>query len=571
MYRNFLLLLIFVSTIADAQIKRNVEITSDELLYHVSFLASDSLKGRLPGTVYDKIAAKYIRDEFKKYGLKQLGDKGYQFFSFRRYNPLFAKQAHLDINGEPLSFGNDFTIEIKDGPYSLCSNGVFVGFGDTESYYSKIDLKKKWAVIYYETNTHSYQYLNWKPINMAVKNGAAGIMLVSKDTLSDYLFVQEDSLPEIPIFIIKPNASKKLLAGIHVVFDSIPNLLKSNRLTSQELGIKICGKSGKVYNNIVTQNVIGMIQSSNPDYRNEYIVVGAHYDHLGLGEYGGSRTPDLHEIHNGADDNASGVVSMLEIAQKLAKERKKLKRNVIFIAFGAEEQGLIGSNRFVESGIIPIENIKAMVNLDMVGRLRNNTLEVHGDKSSLEADSILNLINSDSLLNLRLVPEGSGPSDHATFYAKKIPVFFIHTGLHPDYHSPKDDVEFLNINGMEKVSKYTYRLVHELATMDKPLTFRKSSSRALSSRRAPKIKVKFGIMPDVSGSGDEGLKVLGVTDEKPAAKAGIETGDFIIAINEKPIQNIYDYTDALSKLNPGEKVKVKIKRADNIIELTVEL
>lgn len=570
MQRILLVVLLFVSSTLFAQIKRSANITSNELLYHVSFLASDSLKGRQPGTVQDKIAAKYIRDEFREYGLTLLGKKGYQFFSFKNFNPEFEKKTSLMINGERLEFSRDFSAPTVNGSDSLCAEAIFVGKGDSVACYENIKVRRKWAVIYYPLGDSKYVYLNTKPIEIAKNQGAAGIIIVSNDTLSKYVDVDFRSLPKLPIFILSPEASAKLIAPIGQP-SAIAQRIAENRILSQPLGITVCGKVAKFYNSIETQNVVAMLRGTDPKYANEYIVIGAHYDHLGMGEMGGSRNPGQLAVHNGADDNASGVVAMLEIAQKLASEQIKIKRSIVFVAFGAEEKGLIGSQRFVDSALIPVENIKAMINLDMVGRLRNRELEVHGSKTSLEADSILNALNSDSLFNLKLVPDGFGPSDHASFYSKNIPVFFIHTGLHEDYHTPNDDIALLNIDGMQNVSDYTYRLARELATMQKPLTFTKSSTRSISSSRSPKIKVKLGIMPDVSGASDEGLKVIGVTEGKPAEIAGIKVGDLIIAINQKSIKNIYDYTEALSTLEPGTKATVRVVRDKVEMELTVEL
>lgn len=570
MQRFFFFILIILSSSLSAQIKRNANITADELFYHVNFLASDSLKGRQPGTVHDKIAAKYIRDEFRSYGLTLLGKKGYQFFSFKQFNPNFENQTHLMINGSRLTFGEDYSAPTVNGSDSLCANAVFLGKGDSPACYQKIKVRKKWAVIFYQLKNNSYEQLNPSAIELAKANGASGILLVSNDTLSKYLDVDFRTLPNIPIFILSPKASEMVLKQVGTNSDIAVRINKKGEtIQSKELDVRICGKVARLYHEVETQNVVAMLRGSDPLLANEYIIIGAHYDHLGLGDQGGSRTDSL-AVHNGADDNASGVVAMLEIAQKLASDRKNIKRSIAFVAFGAEEKGLIGSQRFVDSAIVPIESIKAMINIDMVGRLRNRELEIHGTKTSLEADSILNVLNADSLFRLKLVPDGFGPSDHSSFYAKGIPVFFFHTGLHEDYHTPKDDVEFLNIPGMQQVTDFAYHLTYQLATSSTPLTFSKSSTRSLSSSRTPKIKVKLGLMPDVSGADDKGLKVIGVTEGKPADLAGIKAGDIITSINGSPIRNIYDYTEALSTLEPGGKAVITLLRENSQVELNVE-
>ncbi len=568
MQRFFFFILIILSSSLHGQIKRNADITAAELFYHVNFLASDSLKGRQPGTVHDKIAAKYIRDEFRDYGLTLLGKKGYQFFTFKNFNPNFEKQTHLMINGERFELGRDFSAPTANGSDSLCAEAIFVGRGDKPQEYENVKVRKKWAVIYYPLSDKKNEYLNTKPLEFAKNQGAAGIIIVSNDTLNKYIDVDFRTLPNLPLFILSPEASAKLLKPMGLLSE-IGQKVTENKVLSKPLGIQVCGKVGKLYNIIETQNVMAMLPGSDPKLANEYIVIGAHYDHLGMGDQGGSRTDSI-AVHNGADDNASGVVAMLEIAQKLSSVRKNIKRSIVFVAFGAEEKGLIGSQRFIDSAIVPIESIKAMVNIDMVGRLRNRELEIHGTKTSFEADSILYSLNADSLFRLKLVPDGFGPSDHSSFYAKGIPVFFFHTGLHEDYHTPKDDVEFLNIPGMQQVTNFAYHLAYQLATSPTPLTFSKSSTRSLSSSRTPKIKVKLGLMPDVSGTSDKGLKVLGVTEGKPAELAGIKAGDIITSINGTPIKNIYDYTEALSTLEPGGKAAITLLRENSQVELTVE-
>ncbi len=565
------LLLLFISATLEAQVNRNPEITSYELYNHVSFLASDSLKGREPGTVQDKIAAKYIRDEFRTYGLTLLGNKGYQFFSFKHFNEKYKEQTHLAINGQYLHLGTDFSAPTANGSDSLCADAVFVGLGRSAKDYKGVRVRKKWAVIYYPLSGYKYEYYNKSISNLALEQGAAGIILVSYDSLNHYLDVDLQKLPNIPIFILSPQASELLLGTAGISPENVDALKKEKSLgIVKNLNIRVCGKVAQLYNNVHTQNVVAMLKGSDPKLANEYIVIGAHYDHLGMGTSGGSRTDSI-AVHNGADDNASGVVAILEMAHKLNSQRKNIKRSIVFVAFGAEEKGLIGSQWFVDSAIVPIENIKAMINIDMIGRLRENELEVHGTKTSLEADSILNALNADSTFRLSLIPEGMGPSDHASFYSKNIPVFFIHTGLHEDYHTPKDDVEFLNIDGMQKVTHFTYRLAYELSTMPAPLTFTKSSTRSLNSMRSPKIKVKLGIMPDVSGANGNGIKVIGVTEGKPANLAGIKSGDIILSINGMAVKNIYDYTDALSTLDPGATAIVVLQRDGQQIEVKVEL
>jgi len=553
------------------------EITSQELMYHVSILASDSLQGRYPGTTYDKISAKYIKDRLNSYGLILLDSKGYQFFSIEKPSPKRFENTHLMIDGNRLMYGIDYTTLPSKGSDSLCANAVFVGLGNKVDY-NNVTVKRKWAVFFRnDTKADSpdqkndVQLMNLEKIDIAKEQSAAGIIILDDDTNTSISLESNSKDYGMPIFILNGETSKKFISHVGDI-DSIKKYLQNGMSLSKNLPITICGKVGKSLEEINTQNVIALLKGSDPNLQNEYIVVGAHYDHLGLGgKNSTSRMPDTLAVHNGADDNASGVSAMLEIAQKMASESMKIKRSIVFIAFGAEEMGLVGSQKFVESGIIPVTNIKAMINLDMVGRLTDNKLEISGTKTSTQSEDILKNLNADSTFTLALSPGGFGPSDHASFYAKNIPVFFITTGIHLDYHTPMDDVDKINADGMQKVSDYTYKLAYKLSNMDSCLTFTKSSSRMMPSQGNKKFKVTLGIIPDVSGSTNNGLKAIGVTEGRPADKAGMKNGDIIISINGKPVTNINDYMDRLSELSAGATAIVDVLRSNEKITLTINL
>ncbi|HEX3006636.1 MAG TPA: M20/M25/M40 family metallo-hydrolase, partial [Bacteroidales bacterium] len=317
-----------------------------------------------------------------------------------------------------------------------------------------------------------------------------------------------------------------------------------------------------------TKNIIGFVNSTNANAQG-YVVVGAHYDHLGMGGQGSaSRIQDTVAIHNGADDNASGVSVMLELAAKFVHEKDKLKYNLIFVAFGAEEMGIVGSKYFVEHPPVALQSVKAMVNLDMVGRLKEDTLlQVNGTGTSKEANDIINDINKNYSFKLRMASEGYGPSDHAAFYAKNIPVFFITTGAHMDYHTPSDDREKINYEGMQKVTLFTKDLVENLAFSEPKLTFQEAGPQQ-SSGPGRRYKITLGIMPDINGTTDNGLLVEFVTKGKPAYNGGMHKGDIITSVNGKPVKNIQDYMVRLSQLKAGQVVNVEVLR-DNKKELLI--
>ncbi|HPW25915.1 MAG TPA: M20/M25/M40 family metallo-hydrolase [Tenuifilaceae bacterium] len=581
-YTLLVILLLFLNATQSQPLTGTGSVANKQLLHHVSILASDSMGGRFPGTTYDRISAKYIRDQLQSYGLSFQQKNGYQFFAIQTFNPNRATSTFLVVNGKRLQYGNDYTALATSGNDSLCAKAVFVGYGRTGGSadpddYKNVSVKKKWAVMLVpslkvqDASSGELQQVDLSCINGAVGHEAAGIILIASEAENRFISMgsQQQTL-NLPVFILNGKSSELILKSIGPADEVIGILERGGQNLSQDLPLTICGKAGKPYNEIETQNVVGVLRGSDPNLADEYIVVGAHYDHLGMGgKEANSRMPDTVAVHNGADDNASGVAVMLEIAREMASQKKQLKRSVVFAAFGAEEMGLVGSQRFLDSAVVPIPNIKAMVNLDMVGRMVDGKLEIGGTKTSMQAEAILNELNADSALAISLSPDGFGPSDHASFYSKNIPVFFFTTGIHQDYHTPFDDVDKLNLTGMAQVTDYAYRLIYKLSTMDSSLTFSKSGSRMAPTNHGNKVKVKLGIMPDVSGSTGNGLKVIAVSDDKPAMQAGIQTGDIITSLGGVPVTNIYDYTEQLGKLEPGITVEVKVLR--NNQELTFAL
>jgi C-terminal processing protease CtpA/Prc len=273
-------------------------------------------------------------------------------------------------------------------------------------------------------------------------------------------------------------------------------------------------------------------------------------------------------IHNGADDNASGTTGLLELAEKFATVKDKLDRKLIFIAFSGEELGLLGSSYVANNFPLPIEDDIAMINMDMIGRLNDkNNLIVGGTGTSSKWKSILDDKN-DYDLNLTFNEEGFGPSDHSSFYGKKVPVLFFFTDLHSDYHKPTDDADKINSAGEEKVLKYVYDVATTIVNSDTRPDYisvaRKDTGKITGTR------VYVGTIPDFASDVD-GYKLGGVTDGSPAAKAGLLAGDIIIQFGEKKVSNIYDFTYALGNYVPGDKVNIIVKRGEEELTFEVEL
>jgi hypothetical protein len=328
-----------------------------------------------------------------------------------------------------------------------------------------------------------------------------------------------------------------------------------------------------------THNILAVLPGKDKQLKNEYIVVGSHYDHLGLGGQGsGSRRPDTLGVHPGADDNASGDAVVLELAKYFKKVRSP--RSIIFAFFGAEEQGLVGSKQFLEwmkqadnqRKNLPdsLKGIVAMVNLDMVGRMRDNAMSVSGTGTSSGFKAMAEAAAEQTKLNISCTPDGYGPSDHASFVAQDIPVLFLTTGGHMEYHTPDDVPSTLNYDGMQQTLDFSKELITRLASM--PTTPDYISVPSSNTMKHAKFKVTLGLMPDVMGvSRIPGLRADIVVAGKPAHTAGIRSGDIIQEIDGKPVKNMDDYMQRLSELEPDTTIPVKVLRNEEILTFQVYL
>lgn len=297
------------------------------------------------------------------------------------------------------------------------------------------------------------------------------------------------------------------------------------------------------------------------------IIIGAHYDHLGKDGQGSSLDANpADKIHNGADDNASGVAGVMELARYFTGNKVREKNNFLFICFSGEELGLLGSKYFTEHPALDLSHVNYMINMDMVGRLDRSTraLVVNGTGTSPVWQPLLEKLSSDDL-KISMDSSGTGPSDHTSFYLKDIPVLHFFTGSHADYHKPSDDWDKINAGGEAKVLDLIIRVVESLDSAPK-LSFLKTRSKSLAGRSS--FKVTMGIMPSYSSGGD-GLKVDGVSDGRPAHKAGILVGDIVVEMGSHKVTNIEDYMDALNKFEKGQIVPVKVKRGEEVLTLSV--
>ena len=308
---------------------------------------------------------------------------------------------------------------------------------------------------------------------------------------------------------------------------------------------------------ITGTNVIGYIDNQ----AENTVIIGAHYDHLGMGGEGSLYRGEEPQIHNGADDNASGVAILLQLADSLTNKHKG--NNYLFISFSGEEMGLLGSNFFVKNATIDLSKANYMLNMDMVGRLREeNTLSISGTGTAPIWSQYLNVLNEDFKLVLK--ESGVGPSDHTSFYLQDIPVLHFFTGQHEDYHKPSDDADLLNYDGMRKITGYIVDLIGELDD-DPKLSFRKTKNE---SEQVPRFKVAMGVIPDYLYDG-KGMRIDGISEGKPAQKAGLQKGDIVVQMGDSTVTDMMSYMRALSAFEKGDTTSVVVSRDGKDIEIKI--
>jgi len=559
----------------------NPEITTTDLQKQIGFLASDSLKGRKPGTLEDGVASAYIRDCFSKAGLKLLFDNGFQKFEIVS-DVKAGEHNSMSFDGFTATQNVDFTPLSFSSSASITAPIVFAGYGfdlDLDSLkwndYKNIDVKDKWTIILRgdpEPEKQNSAFIAYEQergkVLTAKDKGAVGVLLVTpsdiekKDVIMHTQYDKSPSDAGIPVFSITRELADKLLASMNYSISTLETEMKENhKPVSLYLEPTVSATSDVVKTRVIAQNVAAIIEGSDPVLKNEYVVIGAHFDHLGMGGEGsGSRAPETLAVHNGADDNASGTAGVVELAQKLAANRSQLKRSVVFVAFTGEEMGLLGSKEFVNKPPIDLKKVNAMINMDMIGRLNptTNSIIVGGTGTSAEADSLLKILEVGRPFKTTHSTDGYGPSDHASFYSENIPVFYFTTGAHDEYHTPADDADKINYSGQISVLEMVYDLSKILANSPR-LAFREAGSKQ-AARYGRNMKVTLGIVPDMVSNDNNGLRVDGVRKGGPAERSGIVKGDRVIAIEGQPVSNIYDYMARLGKLKPGQVATVEIIR-----------
>jgi aminopeptidase YwaD len=544
--RFFIVTLLISSSVVGQRLSKADRAIVANLKAHISYLADDKLEGRRAGTAGEQLAREYISAQFQKAGLEPKGENGTWFQPFeindgKQVNP----QTLLLINGHELKLDDEFFPLVYSANKSLeAAVSMALKERDVPWFFDLKDLL--------EDNKDNPHYDLEEAIRNKAKQsaekGATALILYNSSAIQDGLkFNAKDraeTLP-IPVVYLTDKARRQYLADESATLDM---RLKVDIGARQRTG----------------HNVVGYINNNAP----YTVVFGAHYDHLGYGEDGNSMVRTGEKlIHNGADDNASGTAALIELA-RLMKSSKNKNNNYVFVAFSGEELGLNGSKYFTENPTINLQEVSYMINMDMVGRLYdgNKPLTVGGYGTSPAWGELFGSMKKSKQLNISFDSSGTGPSDHTSFYRKDIPVLFFFTGTHSDYHRPSDDADKINYTGELQIIRLIESIVSGAAGKGK-LAFTKTREQQTST--TARFSVSLGIMPDYTFSG-AGIKVDGVSEGRPAQKAGIKTGDVILQLGEHSINSMEAYMQALGKFKKGDKVVVKYKRGSEELETNVE-
>ncbi len=539
------LFFVFAQNVFPQKVKKADKIILTDLQTHIHYLADDKLEGRRAGTAGEKLASDYISAEFQKAGLQPEGQKSWlQPFEINDGKQINAS-TELSINNIDLKLEKEY-FPLAFSALKTVKGAPAIALQESDVPWF-IDLKE-----ILDTNQNNPHFDLENELHIKVKDcaskGATAVIFFNTSKIDDNI-----------IFNAKDNSEKAKIPVLYVTKDACKKYLKDES-ASLDVKIKVDISDKKRTGN----NVVGYINNG----AENIVILGAHYDHLGYGEDGNSLYQGKEKlIHNGADDNASGTAALIELA-KMLKQSKFKNNNYLFIAFSGEELGLFGSKYFVEHPTIDLKKANYMVNMDMVGRLNDTShvLTIGGYGTSPAWGNLF--INNDDkkYFVLKYDSSGTGPSDHTSFYKKDIPVLFFFTGIHKDYHKPTDDYEKINFMGELQVVKYIYGLVENLNTKGK-ITFTKT--REMQSNSSAHFSVTLGIMPDYTFNGN-GVRVDGVSDGRPAQKAGLQVGDVIIQLGDVQVSSLDNYMHALSTFKKGDNTKVKYKRGNDVAEAAIQ-
>lgn len=524
------------------------------LKQHITILSDDKMEGRETGTAGEKMAYEYLSAEFRKVGLLPKGSAGYiQPFPFNAGsymgsgNTLRIKKQSF-IAGEqfyPLAYSANktFSGEIVHVKHGVCAPGMD-DYAGMENLSGKVFVMECGYPEGIDPHSKLAEYADLRTrIDSAAAKGAVAVIFINsdKDTENPSKKYSNRITPTtLPVIFANGDVAKAMIDTKRVLVTGVTEILKKE-------------KTG--------HNVLGYIDNN----AKQTVVIGAHYDHLGYGEEG-SLYRGERAIHNGADDNASGTAGLIELARILKASNYK-SNNYLFIAFSGEEMGLLGSNHLVKHFPMPVEQVNYMLNMDMIGRLKPSdpVLIINGAGTSPEWNPAISAIVIDGV-KPKTTESGVGPSDHTSFYLKDIPVLHFFSGTHDDYHKPSDDEHKINYAGQQKIMEFMLQIIAKLDTKGE-IAFTKTNDSA--NEDAPRFKVTLGVVPDYGFDG-EGMRIDGVSDGKPAQKAGLKAGDIVMQIGDHKVVDMMSYMKALGKFAKGDKTTVKVKRGDQLLDQAIE-
>lgn len=563
----------------------------------VKLLSDPKMKGRGTGTPELEKAASWIAGQFKKAGLKPAaGSSYYQRFSVTT-NAKLGKSNSFVAGGSTLEFQKDFQ------PFNFSGNGtasapvVFAGYGITAPEYgyddySGIDVKDKIVLLL----RHEPQEFDEKSVfagkvytthaqltNKAVNarfHGAKAVVFVNDvsnhtdaDSLDRFSSNVGPNSPDIPFVQVRAEIADKWLAMAGTSLKSwiaeVDKDLKPKPLEIPGLTVNVAVEVVREKKDV--PNVAGYL----PGVTDEYVIIGAHFDHIGMGEQSSMSPSEAGKaIHHGADDNASGSAGLVELAWHLAAQPKP-RRGILFLAFSGEELGLLGSNYYVNHPLLPLDKAVAMLNMDMIGRIKDRKVFIGGTATGEGFKPLLDKVKSGTKLQLDLSDQGGfGSSDHFSFTVKQVPVLFFFSGLHADYHRPSDTWEKINQDDAAELLKVVAQVTTELAnSASRPKFVKVAMPQQVASALASAgggYGAYFGSVPDM-GNTEGGFRITDVREGSPAALAGLKGGDQIVEFGGKPIGNLYDFTYALRQHKPGDEVAIKYKRGGQVFDTKATL
>ncbi|MEW6733611.1 MAG: M28 family peptidase [Acidobacteriota bacterium] len=563
---------------AQVRVNSSAAIASEELSKHIKYLASDQLQGRRSGTPGCQQAGEYIATQFKQYNLKPIKVDNYlqpfEFIAGIKFGDHNSLQ--LESNGRVAEFriGEDYA------PLNFSSNGmvsgevVLAGYGISAPQinyddYAQLDVRDKVVAVLpfspegNNVNGRFGQYLALRrKVLTARERGARAILFISEaDNLKEAPGRGDDNYADAGLVAIR--ISKRTANTIFQGAGKTVEALLQSGSTGTPTGFALAKTVISLRADLTreaktTENVLGWLEGNDERLKSEFVVIGAHYDHLGLGG-SDSLAVGREGIHHGADDNASGVAGLLELARVFSLNRNFLRRSIVFAAFSGEEEGLLGSNYYVKQPPFPIERTVAMLNMDMIGRMKNDTLVISGVGTSTQWKPMIEELNRARGFTLRLQDDGFGPSDHASFYGKDVPVLHFFTGVHDDYHKPSDTYDLINVISQQAIVSLIQDIATRVISQDARLEFVRAQGGGERRAMNSGFRVYVGSVPDYAESPD-GVKLSGVRPDSPAQKAGLKAGDVIVQLAGKNIRNVYDYTYVLQEMKPDQTVEVVVLR-----------